>query len=328
MMTCLKKLLFCAATGIAIGVAALPISAHADDTIKFGVVEAKGDAGIAFMPVRFGGKYGVDIEMVEFKSSSTPVKALLSGDIDAYTTSPTIALTAISRGAPLRFIGCNWPGATYNLYSAPDIKTMADLKGKSLAVSGPGSVPYLFAREALVKGGLKSDEVTFANAGSGSDRFRALVAGVVDATATTTEFEPEAAKLGIHVLARARDVTPYMARNCVVTTEGMIATKRDLLVRFMAASMDGYSYALSHRDEAIALAREVARLADDDTGAAFIFDEAVANNAVDPLMAIPVDRLELTQDMLARHGTIEDQKDLKQFTDESIRQAALKIRKP
>src|SRR5689334_16543681 len=65
---------------------------------RFGVVEAKGDAGLLFMPVRFSAKYDVDIEMVEFASSTTPVKALISGDIDAFTVSPGVALVAMSRG--------------------------------------------------------------------------------------------------------------------------------------------------------------------------------------------------------------------------------------
>ena len=67
--------------------------ALAADKIRFGVVEAKGDAGILFMPVKFGPKYGVDIEMMQFASSTTPVKALIAGDIDAFTTSPGVART-------------------------------------------------------------------------------------------------------------------------------------------------------------------------------------------------------------------------------------------
>ncbi|MES2756738.1 MAG: ABC transporter substrate-binding protein [Pseudomonadota bacterium] len=313
---------------IAIGVLAAPLACHAADKINFGIVEAKGDAGLAFMPSQFGAKYGLDIEMVEFTSSTTPVKALISGDIDAFTTSPSVALVAMSRGAGIKFIGCNWPGATYTLYGAADIKTVAALKGKSVGVSGAGSVPDLFAREALLKHGVTADQVTFANAGGGTDRFRALLAGIVKATATTSEFEPEALKRGMNILARARDVTPNMSRNCIVTTDKVIAKKRDQLVRFLAANMDGYTYALSHRNETIALTRKVAKLDKDDPSAAYIYDEAVNNKSVDPLLAVPVDKLQWIEEMLARHGTIDAKKDVRPFIDESIRLDALKIRKP
>jgi NitT/TauT family transport system substrate-binding protein len=328
MQPCLRNMLRRVLGGIALGVLIAPLAAHAADKLKFGVVEAKGDAGFAFMPTRFGAKYGVDIEMVEFTSSTTPVKALISGDIDAYTTSPTGALTAMSRGATLKFIGCNWPGATYTLYGAPDVKTVAALKGKSIGVSGPGSVPDLFAREALIKHGVMPDQVIFANAGGGTDRFRALLAGVVKATATTSEFEPEAARRGINILARAREATPNMSRNCIVTTDKAIATKRDQMVRFLAANMDGYSYALGHRAETIALTRKIATLSNEDAGPAFIYDEVISQNSIDPLLVIPLDRLQWMEDMLARHHIIDVKKDVKTFVDDSLRREALKIRKP
>ena len=310
------------------GMAMMPGAAHAADTWRYGVVEAKGDAGLIFMPSRFGDKYGLDIEMVQFTSSTTPVKALISGDIDAFTTSPGVALVAMSRNAELKFVGCNWPGATYTLYGAADIKTIADLKGQSVGVSGPGSMPDLFAREALSSDGVSPDDVTFANAGGGSDRFRALIAGVVKATATTSEFEPEAAARGFTILARAHEVTPMFARNCIVTTAKILADRRDQLVRFLAANMDGYDYALTHRDETNALAREIAKLPDDDTSAAYIYDEAVRQKSIDPLLAIPVDRLQWIEDMLVRHGTVDEKKDVAAFVDDGPRTEALKIRKP
>ena len=190
-----------------------PVAAHAADAWRYGVVEAKGDAGLIFMPSRFGDKYGLDIEMVEFTSSTTPVKALISGDIDAFTTSPGVALVAMSRNAALKFVGCNWQGAPYILYGAPDIKTMADLRGKSIGVSGPGSLPDMFARAALARAGPPA-EVKFADVGGGPDRFRALIGGVVNATAISSEFEPEAEKRGFSILARARQVMPKFLRYC------------------------------------------------------------------------------------------------------------------
>ena len=311
--------------GALLGLLVAPVAAQAAEKWRYGVVEAKGDAGLIFMPSRFGDKYGLDIEMVEFASSTTPVKALISGDIDAFTTSPGVALTAMSRGAALKFVGCNWQGATYTLYGAADVKTVAELKGKSVGVSGPGSMPDLFAREALNVKGVSPDQVTFANAGGGTDRFRALVAGVVKATATTSEFEPEAARRGLNILAKAYDVTPMFARNCIVTTTKTSVEKRDQLVRFLAANMEGYDYALKHRDETNALTRQVAKLAADDPSAEFIYDEAISQKSIDPTLTMPTDRLQWIADMLVRHGTVDEKKDVKAFMDDAPRQDALKI---
>jgi NitT/TauT family transport system substrate-binding protein len=295
---------------------------------RYGVVEAKGDAGLLFMPARFGPKYGLAIEMVEFASSTTPVKGLISGDLEAFTTSPGIPLAAMSVGADLKFVGCNWPGATYTLYGAPDVKTVVDLKGKSVGVSGPGSMPDLFVREALSASGLPPDQVVFANAGGGSDRFRALMTGIVKATATSSEFEPEAAKLGFNVLARAHDITPKFARNCIVTTGKLLTSRRDVLERFLAANMDGIAYALAHREETNALTRETAGIPAEDPSPEFIYDEAIRQKNLDPSLAMPVDKLQWIEDMLARHQTVDSSQDVKAFIDDGPRQSALKRLQP
>src|SRR5690606_32401916 len=111
-------------------------------------------SGILFMPIKFADEFDLDIEMMEFASSTVPVKALLAGEIDSYSTTPLVGLAAMSQGANLRFVGCNWPGMTYTLYSKGDIKDISQLEDRSVGVSGPGSAPDLFAREAIRAGGL------------------------------------------------------------------------------------------------------------------------------------------------------------------------------
>lgn len=312
----------------ALSIGSTSVIAAEKEKWRFGVVEAKGDAGLLFMPAKFGGKYDLDIEMVEFASSTTPVKALISGDIDAFTVSPGVALVAMSRGADMKFIGCNWPGATYTLYGAADVKSLQDLKGKSIAVSGPGSMPDLFAREALASSGLVSAQVTFANGGGGSDRYRALAAGVVQATATLSEFEPDAEKRGFNILARASEITPKFARNCIVTTGKTIASRADGLKRFLAANMEAISFALTHRDETIALTREIAKLPADNTGPEFVYDEAVRTKALDPSLAMPVEKLQWIEDMLVRHEVVDSTTEVTAFIDDKPRQAALTLAKP
>ncbi|ACP21653.1 hypothetical protein NGR_b01870 (plasmid) [Sinorhizobium fredii NGR234] len=300
-------------------------TADAADAWRHGVVEAKGDAGIQFMPSKFAEKFNLDLETVEFASSTVPVKALLAGEIDSYATTPLTAIAAMAEGASLKFLGCNWPGMTYDLYAKGDIKTIKDLKGRSVGISGPGGAPDLFAREALRWGGLDPSEVTFANAGGGGDRFRAVVAGVVDATATSSEFEPEAAERGVNVIARAPEATPNLLRICVVTSDKVIAEKHDQLVRFLAAQMVGHKYAVENPKETADYAREVAKLPPDDKSPEFIFEEVVKYDAVKPDLPIMADKLQWNVDMMHRNGRIKESYDIKNFIDEGPRQEALKL---
>ncbi|WP_324764089.1 ABC transporter substrate-binding protein (plasmid) [Sinorhizobium meliloti] len=300
-------------------------TAHAADAWHHGVVEAKGDAGIQFMPTKFAGKFDLDLKTVEFASSTVPVKALLAGEIDSYATTPLTAIAAMAEGADLKFLGCNWPGMTYDLYARGDIKSVRDLKGRTVGISGPGGAPDLFAREALRWGGVDPSEVTFANAGGGGDRFRAVVAGVVDSTATSSEFEPEAAERGVNVIARAPEATPNLLRICIVTSDKVIAEKHDQLVRFLAAQMVGHKYAIENPKETADYARQIAKLSPDDKTPEFIYDEVVKYDAVKPDLPIMADKLLWNVDMMHRNGRIKEAYDIKQFIDEGPRQDALKL---
>lgn len=172
------------------------------------------------------------------------------------------------------------------------------------------------------------DQVTFTSAGGGADRFRALMAGIVKSTATASEFEPEAAKHGLNVLARAHEVTPHFARNCIVTTQAVIDKKGDQLARFLAATMDGTAYALSHRDQTLALTRKVANLEEGDPAPAFMFDDAVRLKALNPTLPLPMDSFAWFGDMLLRNGVIDAPFDPERFVDRAPREAALGLRKP
>jgi NitT/TauT family transport system substrate-binding protein len=175
---------------------------------------------------------------------------------------------------------------------------------------------------------MKPNSVVFANAGGGSDRFRALLAGVVKATASSSEFEPEAEKRGFTILARANAMAPNFARNCIVTTDKILATRHDAVVRFLAANIEGTAYAMSHRAETVALSRSAAKLSPDDTSPEFIFDEATAQKNIDPNLAIPTDKLQWIESVLAKNDTVDDNADVKAFIDDAPRQAALKLVKP
>jgi len=297
---------------------------------KHGIVEAKGDSAFLFMPLHggFTEARGLDVEMLQFQSGSTATRALIAGALDSFESSPVVALSAMHQGAPIKVVGCHWPVMTYSLYAAPEIRSVADLRGKDIGVSTPGSLPDLFAREALAAGGLSEGDYTFGNAGGSSNRFLAVVAGVVDAAASSSEFEIEAEARGIKVLVRAAEATPNFLRSCIFATTRMIETRRADLVRYLAAAMEGYRYALGHRAEAVALAREVADLDAASPVPEFIFDEAVRYSAVTPDLAIPVAKLQWTDDMMVRHGAAEGNRDVAEFVDDSLRQEALRLLGP
>ena len=67
----------------------------------------------------------------------------------------------------------------------PGFKSMADLKGKKIGVSAPGSSTNTMASLVLSRAGIKSKDVTFIGVGTGASALAALRSGQIDAICNT-----------------------------------------------------------------------------------------------------------------------------------------------
>ncbi len=171
---------------------------------------------------------------------------------------------------------------------------------------------------------MSPDDVKFANMGGDLDRFKALVAGVADASVVSGEYEPIAEKQGLKLLVAGRDILPNYMRLCYFSTAHAIAAHREAAVRFMAAQMTALHYALTHREETLKLTREITGIKPDDPRPAFIFDDAVRTHAVDPDIGIPIEKVQWMADQLVEDGKLPKHYDVHQMIDPSIRAEALK----
>jgi NitT/TauT family transport system substrate-binding protein len=298
---------------------------------KHGMVQAKGDAGIVLMAAHkgFAKAQGLDLDIQQFTGDALALKALIAGELDSYEGSPGGPMLAASRGADVKIVGCYWPGATYGIYTRPDIASVKDLAGKTLAISSPGALPDLIARGILQSAGVPLGDVKFALMGSDADRMRAVSAGVADAGAASLEFSGSTEKMKIKLLVNAIEAVPNFLRFCTYVSGKTIAANKDNVARYLAAQMNGTQYALDHRDEAIALSHELAKIDKADPRPDNLFDIVVKYKAVDPSMPIPREKLAWMQDLLIKTGNMKTANDLAKITDDGPRTAALAlVKKP
>jgi ABC-type nitrate/sulfonate/bicarbonate transport system substrate-binding protein len=89
----------------------------------------------------------------------------------------------------------------------------------------------------LRKRGLDPTKVRFVNIGGSSDVFRAVVAGTVDAGIALNDVYPERDHCGVHALedGLVYNELPEYTYQASYSSDRAIATKRDLLVRTLAA---------------------------------------------------------------------------------------------
>jgi len=303
---------------------AAPAQAQALTPWTHAVIEPKGDAGFSLMVSRsgFAEKRGLAVKIVTLANGTLAHKALLSGEVDSIESSPGAAILAGLRGADLKITGCDWPGILHGLMVKSSIAKPADLKGKTIAVSAPGSLPDLVARALFTKFNLAPSDIRTASLGSDLDRFKALLSGVVDAGIVTEELMAVAPK-DVRLMAAGRDALPNYVRLCLTMTGKTIAQRREAAVRFLAAEIEALRYAVAHGEETVALTREIIDSKPDDPRAAYVYDTVVKNHDVDPEIAIPMDKLDWLQNDLVKTGNLDRAGDLSRIVDASLRARAL-----
>jgi NitT/TauT family transport system substrate-binding protein len=130
-------------------------------------------------------KHGLDMQFILMPRNPLAVAALIAGEIDAAIIGPGHLVNAGLSGADLIGIATFHQKLDFRLNSRPDIKKAEDLRGKRVAISGPGSTSHLVSLLSLQ--GLNIDPVQARIAfltipGTEMNRRLALETGGVDAT--------------------------------------------------------------------------------------------------------------------------------------------------
>ena len=178
------------------GVLTAPVAAQDLKPWKHGVIEPKGDGGFMLMVGQrdFAKKHGLKLQIIKLKNGALAHKALLAGRGRQHRIEP-------GRGDPGRLARrrhqdrrLRLAGRAARADGATGINKVADLKGKTVAVASPGSLPNLLIKAMLEKYKVPRREVHFANLGGDLDRYKAVVAGVADAGIVAAEFMAVAPK--------------------------------------------------------------------------------------------------------------------------------------
>ena len=312
---------------VAVALFATLSAAQAQDKVwKHGILEAKSDSGFIGMVDKggFGAKRGLKVEILQIKAGATLMKALISGEIDSVDMGAAESIVAGARGTGVKIVGCTWPGVPQVVLAKAEINSLADLKGKNVAISSPGSLPDLLFRGMLDAANVPFADVKLATQGADLDRYKSLVAGIVDAAVVSNEFEP-IMPANIKVLAKGGTAVPKFLRLCIATNSKVLAERRDDLVKFVAAEMDAYKFAAANRDATFKLAQDMTQAKPDDKRAEFITDQAIREKQMDPALPIPADRIDWMQELFVKAGVLPKTVPVATLIDASVQADAAKL---
>ena len=197
---------------------------------------------------------GLDAEIIRIPSPGS-LAALVNGDIDYYSAiSPVVA--AAVRGLPVKVVACYVPSPSNALVSKPEIKSVKDLKGKTIAVSTPGASPTVITKMMLKYFGLDPEkDVKLLPLGGDERRLIGMKQGLADAAALSPEFNYLAKKDGFVVLVRAYELFSYPPSGLAASIK-KIRERPDEIKRVIRAGIRANRYIRQNRDGTIQVMME------------------------------------------------------------------------
>ena len=209
-------------------------------------------AVLAFSTSRDKGYYrdeGLDVELI-LMSAPIASRALLSGDVDVATVGGA-GLPPVLSGAPLRFIFTTYNRPMFWLFGKAEIRSVKELKGKRVGVSGIGSGPDSLLREALRRNALEGRDVAILSLGVMPTIYSGLQSGVVDAAMLSPPFTFRAEEDGFRELIAFPKQDLVEMQGSILIKESFLQSDPATLEKFIRATYKGFLYIKQNRSGTI-----------------------------------------------------------------------------
>jgi NitT/TauT family transport system substrate-binding protein len=183
-------------------------------------------------------------------NANVAMTALVSGDVD-YTMLFGTGVRAALRGFPVKGIAGSITKSTHVLISQPLVKSVPELRGKTLGVSSFGAAADVVGRMMVKHFGVDPEkDIKVISLGSDRSRFAALKEKIIDAAVISPPSDHEAQKIGYTILARAYDLFSFPISGLSTTTK-TIADKRAEAKKVIRALIKANRYIPQNREGTI-----------------------------------------------------------------------------
>jgi NitT/TauT family transport system substrate-binding protein len=128
---------------------------------------------------------GLDVSIVDFAGGSQALRAVVGGSADVVSGAFEHTINMQAKGQRMRAFALQGRAPQIvlgvNPKTMPNYKAIADLRGKKIGVTAPGSSTNIMANFVLGKAGVKPAEVSIIGVGAGSGAVAAMKSGQIDA---------------------------------------------------------------------------------------------------------------------------------------------------
>jgi ABC-type nitrate/sulfonate/bicarbonate transport system substrate-binding protein len=203
---------------------------------------------------------GLDAQLLSIRGEIA-IRTTLAGEVDFFTNAGS-ALAAAVRAVPVKIVTVFQDKPGWDLIAQPDIKSIAQLRGKNIAVMSPEGSLAVVAREMLRKNGIDpAKDANLVTMGGDEVRFPALQTKAVHATLFNTATSIKAQREGFTKLAVASDYANLIEGGLATSTE-KIKQAPDKTFRFIRAALKGLNFFVTKREPALKYMMDALRMPD------------------------------------------------------------------
>jgi NitT/TauT family transport system substrate-binding protein len=207
-------------------------------------------------------KYGMDVTYV--RTGARTIQALVSDSVQfAQGVSSRTVPSAVLGGADAVLIANFSDKLLFTMHSAPEIKSVQDLKGKVVGVSGIGGSTDLATRLALRKVGLVPDkDVTIRGVGGVPETVAALKAKLIHAGTLSPPSSFVAEKAGFKMLFDMTTLGVDYISSGLGVKRSSITSNREQVRQFVMAMIEGAKILQSDEEFALRVLTKHTRISD------------------------------------------------------------------
>lgn len=183
-------------------------------------------------------KYGLNVD-IRYIAPATATQALIGKNLEIINPGGEIVEAGLS-GEPVVYIAGIMNRAVMSVYAKPEIRSLADLKGKVLAVTVPGATTDFAARVLLQQARLTpGKDVKLLYLKGMVEILAGINQGNADAGIFTSPTTLKAQHAGLKELVNVTEQNIPMIHAALASTKEYIKTNPDNVRRFLQAYLEG-----------------------------------------------------------------------------------------
>jgi ABC-type nitrate/sulfonate/bicarbonate transport system substrate-binding protein len=195
---------------------------------------------------------GLQIEPILIRGGPAAIAALISGEVDFASIGGAQAIfRGKARGLDLAIIGCISSTTNYILLGNKQTRTVEELKGKPIGITGAGTYSEFAVKAFLKKNNINPDKDVVLRAIGGTVlRAAAIEKGIIAAAPFSTEDAVRLIKAGYSVISNMNE-SLGIPQNIIVTRNEVLEKYPETSKRVLKAYIQGIQLAKLNKKEAI-----------------------------------------------------------------------------